>query len=59
MPLRAADRRRRAGRAAADHQHVEGVLLADLLGGPGGGAGVQLGEDLLDGHAALAEIPRR
>src|SRR5690606_8808868 len=49
------DGRRGAGRATADDQHVEGVLGVEFLGVAGGGAGVELGEDFLFAHAALAE----
>ena len=47
--------RRRAGRAAADDQHVERCLGAELCRVTGGGAGVDLGQDLFQAHAALAE----
>ncbi len=52
---RGVDRRCRAGRATADHQHVEGVLGLELLGIAGAGTGVELGEDLFFAHAALGE----
>jgi len=52
---RGVDRRRSAGRAATDDEHVEGTLGLELLGITRTGAGVELGEDLLDAHTALAE----
>ncbi len=52
---RSVDGRRGTGRTTADDQHVEGVLGVELLGVAGGGAGVELGEDFLFAHAALAE----
>ncbi|MNM67243.1 hypothetical protein D3C81_787670 [compost metagenome] len=52
---RGIDRRCRAGRATAHHQHVEGILGLDLLGFAGNGAGVELGDDLLQAHAAGIE----
>jgi len=56
MPLRAAvDSRGGAGRATADHKHVEGILGLELLGITRAGAGVELGEDLFLVHAALGE----
>ena len=45
----------RAGRATANHQHVEGVLGGDLGGIALGGIGVELGDDLFQRHAALVE----
>ena len=52
---RGVDCRGRAGRTAADHQHVEGVPGLDLLRLAGAGAGVDLRQDLLQAHAALVE----
>ena len=49
------DRSRRAGRAAADHQHVEGLLVAQLFRGARRGALVDLRQQLLDAHPALGE----
>ncbi len=49
------DRRRRARRATADDQHVERCLGRDLLGRALAGAGVELGQDLLQAHATLRE----
>ena len=43
------------GRAAADHEHVVGVLAVDALGLPGRGADIELPDDLLQGHASLVE----
>ncbi|MPM70463.1 hypothetical protein SDC9_117418 [bioreactor metagenome] len=45
----------RAGRAAADDQHVEGVLGRQLGCVTRGCTSVQLGHDFLDGHATGAE----
>ena len=56
---RRVDRRRRAGRAAADDEHVEGVLGVELRRVARGGAGVELGDDLLEAHAALRRTARR
>src|SRR3546814_4263109 len=39
----------------ADHHHVERILRVDRLGLARGGAGVEPGDDLLQGHAALVE----
>src|SRR5690606_847969 len=49
------DRRRRTGRAAADDEHIEGLLGIDPLGLSRACARIELGEDLLDGHATLRE----
>ncbi len=49
------DRRRRAGRAAADDQHVEGRLVLELCGGAHRGARVDLGQHLLEPQPALGE----
>ncbi|MNV49545.1 hypothetical protein D3C71_1415050 [compost metagenome] len=49
------DRRRRAGRTAADHQHVERGLGGELGRIARGRPGIELGHDLLQGHAALVE----
>ena len=53
---RGIDRRRRAGRATADDEHVERRLLGQLLRVACGGAGVDLGEDLAELEAALVEL---
>ena len=45
----------RAGGPAADHEHVERFLGGDLLRRAGHGAGINLGDDLREVHAALAE----
>ncbi len=52
---RGVDRRGSAGRAAADHQHVEGGLDGDLGRFTLGRTGIQLGDDLLQAHAAGVE----
>ena len=49
------DRRGRAGRTSADHEDVERVLLGELLRGALVGAVVELGDDLLEGHATRGE----
>jgi hypothetical protein len=48
-------RRRRAGRSAAHHQHVEGRLLSQFGCVTRGGPGIEPGDDLLDAHAAVGE----
>lgn len=48
-------RRCRTGRATADHQHVEGVLGRNLDRVALCSVGVELGDDLLQRHAALVE----
>ncbi|MNZ43958.1 hypothetical protein D3C78_615730 [compost metagenome] len=50
------DCRRSTGRATADHQHVKGFFGADLLGLAFDAAGVDLGEDFFQAHAALTEV---
>eukprot|EP01136_Pigoraptor_vietnamica_P011530 Opistho-1_new@50476 len=52
---RRVDGRGRAGRPAADDQHVVRCLGAELRGLALHGAGVELRDDLLQAHAALAE----
>ena len=52
---RGVDRRRRARRTAADDQHVIGGPGAEPLGVARGGAAVELGQNLLEAHAPLAE----
>ena len=56
MPLAGGiDRRCGARRAAADDKHVEGRLGRDLLGRAFAGAGIELGQNLLQAHTALRE----
>ena len=52
---RGVDGRRRAGRAAADHQHLVGRLGAELGGVALGGAGVDLLQDFFERDAAAVE----
>ena len=52
---RRVDRRGRAGRAAADDQHVVGRPGVQPLGVARRSAAVELGEDLLEAHASLPE----
>ena len=52
---RGVDGCRSASGTTADHQHIEGILGVDLLGLTGSGIGVDLAEDFLQAHAALAE----
>src|SRR3546814_9936987 len=52
---RSIDRRCRAGRTDADDQHVVRRPGIELLGVTRRRAGVELGDDLLDVHAALAD----
>ena len=52
---RGVDRRGRAGRAAADDQHVEGSLALSFAAARAAAPRVELGEDLLEAHASLAE----
>jgi hypothetical protein len=52
---RGVDRRRGARGAAADDEHVECVLCLDLLGRARRRGAVDLGDDLLEPHPALAE----
>ena len=53
------DRGRGAGGAAADDEHVERVLRVDLLGVALGGAGVELGDDLLERSCGPGRTARR
>ena len=54
------DGRRGAGGAAADDEHVERRPCRRSRRGLAlGGAGVELGDDLLEAHAALVERARR
>jgi hypothetical protein len=53
---RRVNRRRRAGRAAADDEYVENLFGADLGGGARRGARIELGDDFLDAHAPLTEM---
>ena len=46
---------RSTGRAAADDQHVERILLGELLGGTGVGTAVQARQDLFGAGAALEQ----
>lgn len=45
----------RTGRATAHHQHVERFFCSDFRSVALGGIGIQLGDDLLQRHAALVE----
>ena len=56
---RGVDRGRGTGRAAADDQHVEGLLLGDRRGLLRHRAGVELGDDLLQAHAPGVRTARR
>ena len=49
------DRRGRTGRTAADDEHVEGLFRAQLRGLAFTGRRIELGDDLLEFEAALAE----
>jgi len=53
---RSVDCRGCAGRSASDDEHVKGRLFRQLLRIARRGAGVDLGEDLTQLHAALAEL---
>src|SRR5690606_7903207 len=38
------------------HQHIERLFLCDLFGFPRGARGVELGDNFIERHAALAEV---
>src|SRR5690606_2687302 len=48
------DRSRRTSRATTNYQHIEVILLIDLLGFFGSGVGVQPGNDVFQRHPTLA-----
>src|SRR5690606_15764535 len=50
------DRRGDTGRPGTDDEHVEGLLVADLLSGPLCGSTVEFAQNLLKGHPTLLEV---
>ena len=50
------DGRSGTGRATADDEDVEGALGGDFFGGTSSRASIELGENFLDAHPALAEF---